>query len=180
MHSAIFNSAIFNSAIFTIGYGGRVAQELIAQLQRERVQFLVDVRSVPYSRYQPEFCRNTLSQIMARKELRYVYMGDVLGGRPSDADCYTEGHLDCAKRRAQRSFQEGLARLKHAWRQELRLCLLCAEAQPQRCHRTRLLGVALAECGIEVLHLMPQGGVRSQTELIRECTGGQESLFRAP
>jgi hypothetical protein len=109
--------------------------------------------------------------------MKYVFMGAQLGGRPKDDDCYTNGKVDYSKCREKDFLKKGIARLLDAYKQGLRLCILCSEGQPKKCHRTKLLGVVLEENGINVQHLLPDGRVTSQAEVIRELTGGQESLF---
>jgi len=163
--------------IFTIGYDGRLASGVIDQLKRAKIQFVVDVRSAPYSRYQPEFSREQLERYLARHEMRYVFMGDQLGGRPQADDCYTDGKVDYSRCREKDFFKRGIARLLDACDQNLRVCILCSEGEPKKCHRTKLLGVALEEHGIDMHHLLPDGGVSSQADVIGQLTGGQESLF---
>ena len=163
--------------IFTIGYGSRSAPGVVEQLERAEIQFVVDVRSTPYSRHQPEFSREPLEALLARHKMRYVFMGDQLGGRPQDNDCYTEGKVDYSKCREKEFFKRGIARLLDACEQNLRVCILCSEGQPEKCHRAKLLGVVLEEHGIDVEHLLPDGGVRSQADVIRELTGRQDSFF---
>ena len=68
--------------IFTIGHGGRTLDEIVEQLRDKGVRFVVDVRSQPYSRYQPEFSRDALEKGLAGAGLRYIFMGNQLGGRP--------------------------------------------------------------------------------------------------
>ena len=76
--------------IFTIGYGGRETGDFVALLNRYEIDTLVDVRSQPYSRYAPDFCKERLSAILESQRYRAIdFMGHSLGGRPDDSDCYT-------------------------------------------------------------------------------------------
>ena len=70
--------------IFTIGYGAREIDAFIAALQQQHIEFLIDVRSRPYSRYKPDFSRDALEGHLRRAGIRYVFLGDSLGGRPAD------------------------------------------------------------------------------------------------
>src|SRR5436305_1865216 len=81
--------------IRTIGYGARSVDEFVSELAAGRAEYLVDVRSAPYSRFKPEFSRKSLAARLEREGVRYVFMGDTLGGRPDDPDCYdAEGRVD--------------------------------------------------------------------------------------
>lgn len=162
--------------VLTIGHGGQTWSSVHDRLRSANVEFLIDVRSVPYSKFQPDFTRERL-QHLARGSVRYVFMGDLLGGRPDDLECYTDGHVDYVKTRAKDFFKRGIARLLDAYSQDLTVCLLCSEAQPSQCHRTKLIGVALAAHGVQLAHLLPTGVLRSQEAVMLEITGGQEDLF---
>jgi hypothetical protein len=75
------------------------------------------------------------------------------------------------------AFRRGIERLGTAWEQGQRLALLCSESRPQDCHRSKLLGVALAEEGIEVMYLDEDGTPLTQQEVMDRLLGGQLSLF---
>lgn len=163
--------------VFTIGHGTHTREALLEHLTRSQVLYVVDVRSAPYSRFQPEFSREPLERFLNGNGVQYVFMGDLLGGRPKDEDCYTDGHVDYAKTRSKDFFIRGIARLKKAYEQGLRICLLCSEGQPSQCHRAKLVAPALVDEGIDVTHLLPDGSCRTQAEVISQVTGGQGSLF---
>ena len=164
--------------VFTIGHGGRTFDDVVAQLQESGVRFVVDVRSQPYSRYQPEFSKDTLAQRLARVGLRYIFMGDQLGGRPDDPTCYTEnGNVDYAECRSRPWFREGIQRIKTGCERGYRLALICSEGSPENCHRTALVGRELDAAGLEVVHLMPDGSSRLQSDVM---LGRDEGNLRLP
>jgi len=74
--------------IYTIGHGNRSIEEFVELLRRYEIQFLLDVRSQPYSRYVPQFSKDALEKYMKQHEIRYIFLGDALGGRPKDESCY--------------------------------------------------------------------------------------------
>lgn len=163
--------------IFTIGHGGRTFDDVVAQLNEKGIPFVVDVRSQPYSRYQPEFSRDALEKGLSAAGLRYVFMGNQLGGRPDDPSCYTEnGNVDYAQCRQRDFFQAGIARLLTAGERGYSLALLCSEGNPANCHRSGLIGEELAERGVPVLHLLPDGSHKPHSEIIRQRTKGKIPL----
>lgn len=148
--------------LLTIGYGGsRTSDEFVGLLRRHGVKYLVDVRTKPYSKFRQEFCREALEAILRRGGLVYVYMGDTLGGLPADPTCYTDGKVDYTKIRERDWFIQGLARLQNGWKSGHRMALMCAELEPERCHRSKLIGEALAACGVAVGHIDESGGIIS-------------------
>jgi uncharacterized protein (DUF488 family) len=166
--------------IYTIGYGARTVEELIGLLRRYEVEYLVDVRSQPYSSIQPVYSKGALEARLRQEGIRYVFMGDTLGGRPSDQTCYRNGKVDYELLRAKPFYQEGIERLRSALDQELTLALMCSEGKPQECHRSKLIGGTLMEAGIEVRHIDETGAVKSQQDIIDEITHGQQSMFGPP
>jgi uncharacterized protein (DUF488 family) len=166
--------------LYTIGYGSRTMEQFMAALRAYKLAYVIDVRSAPYSKFKPEFSKATLELALKRQGLRYVFMGDLLGGQPDDPDCYIEGKVDYEKVRTKAFFQAGLDRLKAAYEQRLRAALMCSEGRPEQCHRTKLIGEVLSALGIPVAHIDEDGQIRSQTEVIARLTGGQLDLFGAP
>src|SRR5688500_17675406 len=120
-------------SIITVGYGNRSLEELIAVLRNESVQYLVDVRTSPRSRFKPEFSAERLDASLKAAGIRYVFMGDSLGGRPPDPACYQDGHVVYDIVQKQPFFTAGIERLLNAIRQDLKVCLLCSEGRPTDC-----------------------------------------------
>jgi uncharacterized protein (DUF488 family) len=164
--------------IFTIGYGARDFDQFLATLQQHEIAYLIDVRSKPYSRYKPDFSRDNLEAHLRRAGIRYVYLGDALGGMPPDRDCYdADGKVDYTKIVTKHFYHDGLERLAKAYSQGLRLTLMCSEGRPELCHRSKLIGKSLQERGIAVAHIDENDRVIDQEEVGLRLTGGQPSLF---
>jgi uncharacterized protein (DUF488 family) len=166
-----------NTPIYTVGYGNRSGEELILLLQQYEIKFLIDIRSQPYSRFKPEFSREALEKHLKQYGIRYVFMGDTLGGRPTDSTCYVDGRVDYAKVRDKPFYLEGIKRLHSAWEKQERIALMCSEAKPQDCHRSKLIGNTLIEQHIDVVHIDEAGGSKTQEEINQVLTAGQLSLF---
>ncbi len=166
--------------IFTIGYGARSLDAFFAVLKAFRIGYLVDIRSAPYSRYKPEFSKNALHETATQAGLRYVYMGEALGGLPKDPTCYDEGKVlyDRVKERA--FFKEGIARLRRARDKGLRVAIMCSEGKPEQCHRTALIGQSLTDLGIAVAHIDENDKIITQEEALGRRSGGQLSLLDDP
>ncbi len=166
--------------IYTLGYGSRTFEELVALLREHGITCLVDVRSVPASRFRPEFSRPALEAALTERGLRYVYLGNALGGRPEDPDCWVDDRIDYGRVREKESYQRGIDRLRRASAQRMAVALMCSEGRPEECHRTHLIGVSLRELGIPVTHLDEEGCPRTHEEVIERLTGGQMDLFGEP
>lgn len=163
--------------IYTIGYGERTLAAFIALLQRYRIAYLVDVRTAPYSRFKPEFSKTQLVEALRQAEIKYIFMGDQLGGRPTDPACYTEGYVDYEKVAATVAYQQGLVRLRTAFIQQQRIALMCSEGRPEQCHRSKLIGESLTQQTIPIVHIDEADEEQSQASIIARLTDGQLSLF---
>ncbi len=131
--------------IYTIGHGNRSLEDFIELLQRYDITYVIDVRSQPYSRYTPHFSHSALEASLKEQHIRYVFMGDTLGGRPSDESCYHNDKPQYDIIRTKPFYLQGIARLRIVWEKQLRVALLCSEAKPQECHRSKLIGNTLIE-----------------------------------
>ncbi len=163
--------------MFTIGYGARTLDELIAALKANQVDYLIDVRTSPYSKFKPEFAKEVVQIRAERAGIRYLFMGDTLGGQPRDPDCHTDGKVDYDKVKNQPFFQAGIERLRNAVAQRCRAALMCSEGRPEQCHRSKLIGEVLAAAGIPVCHIDEDGALVSQSQVIDRLTQGQMDLF---
>ena len=166
--------------IYTIGYGSRSIEQFVEVLQRYDIAYLVDVRSAPYSRYKPEFSKAELADELQRHGIRYLFMGDTLGGQPGDENFYVNGVVDYEKIKVTQFYEDGIHRIQTAYSQQHRVALMCSEGKPEECHRSKLIGVTLTDGEIPVIHIDENDALRSQAEIIDRLTGGQLSLFGEP
>jgi uncharacterized protein (DUF488 family) len=155
--------------IYTVGYGNRSIETFIKLLTDRNIQFLIDIRSKPYSRYNQAFTKSELETILSENKIRYVFMGDTLGGRPDDASCYTpEGLVSYEAVEGKSFYQSGIARLKEA--AEYPVALMCSELRPEDCHRSKLIGETLGKQDVNVLHIDEAGFDKTQAEVIKNAT----------
>ena len=166
--------------IHTIGYGGRPIGDFIAILKSFDIALLVDVRSQPYSRYAPDYRRENLERELGAANIAYRWMGAALGGRPVQAACYVDGHVDFDRVREAEFFRTGLAKLRALAVETSPLTIMCAEKKPESCHRMRLVGTALDAAGVAVIHIDGVGEARPHAEVAAAAAGPQLDLFAKP
>lgn len=161
------------NTLYTIGHGSRKIKDFFALLQLYKVQFLVDVRSQPYSKFNPQFNQNELKIFLEGHGVKYVFMGDSLGGRPSDKSCYDkEGKVDYEAVKSKHFFVEGIQRLKIAADKEINVVLMCSESKPCECHRSKLIGRVLSDDNIILKHIDEKGKIKDQATVINELNKG--------
>ena len=149
-----------HSNVLTIGHSNHAVADFLALLRRHAVTAVADVRSAPYSRFNPQFSREALRHALTEAGIAYVYLGRELGGRSDDPACYQEGRIRYDRVAATRNFKDGLRRLEAGIR-EHRVALMCAEKEPLHCHRTLLVAQALDARGVAVSHI--HAGGRSES-----------------
>ena len=147
-----------SGTVLTIGHSTHALEAFVALLQRHQVTAVADVRSAPYSRFNPQFNRDSFADALDAQGIRYVYLGDSLGGRSGDPACYEDGRIRYDRVATTESFKRGLARVVHGAAKH-RIALMCAEKEPLDCHRTLLVARALDERGVDVAHIHVGGGL---------------------
>lgn len=165
--------------IYTIGYGARPIEAFLKVLESYGVQYLLDVRSSPYSRHHPDYSQDKLKHHLARHRITYGFFGDLMGGRPEDPTCYyPTGEVDYDACRRSAPFIQGMNRLRHAYKGGYGVVLMCSEGRPEDCHRSKMIGVALDKAGLPVRHIDTAGRLRTQGEIMDIVTGGQSDMFK--
>ncbi len=142
--------------VFTIGHGDESFGDLERRMDPHRIQAIVDVRSIPYSKHAPDFVKAELEAIAAEAGLGYRWLGDHLGGRPVDPERLTDGRPDAAKITAGAHFRAGIDELLGMARTS-RVVVLCSEIDARHCHRTAWIATALEEAGAHVWHIDAEG-----------------------
>jgi uncharacterized protein (DUF488 family) len=153
-----------DASVLTIGHSTLPYEQFAALLRGSGATAIADVRSAPYSRYSPQFNRETLRDALRADGLSYVFMGDDLGGRPAGRDCFSHGVADYEKMAQRPNFQSGLERVTKGAKLH-RVALMCSEQDPLDCHRCLLLGRALAARRVGVAHILPTGKQTTQAEI---------------
>jgi uncharacterized protein (DUF488 family) len=169
--------------LFTIGHSNHPLEKFIELLRRHGVEVVVDTRSQPYSRHAPHFNRDALRTALAGAGIRYSFLGEELGGRPRGEEYYdAEGHVRYDRVAGADFFQSGIARVKRG-AAKYRLALLCAEENPEGCHRRLLIARVLSAHGFTVDHIRGDGRLEREREF--SPAGGerapvQGTLFDVP
>jgi uncharacterized protein (DUF488 family) len=152
--------------IYTIGYGNRSFDTMAFLLQRYAVNTLADVRSHPYSRHNPNFNKNVLSAKLDALRIVYVFLGQLLGGKPADPQFYTDGIIDYAKLSGAACFHSGIQQLEVLVSGGKNLAVMCSELRPEGCHRTRLVTPELIVRGYQVTHIDQNGNLLTHLQVV--------------
>ena len=164
--------------LYTIGHSSHTPEHFIGLLQQHRIEVLVDTRSAPYSRYSPHFDREALSNLVSAVKIKYLFLGDVLGGRPKDEDHYDQaGRARYAKMGKSEEFLGAIARLERG-AVDFRVALMCSEEDPAHCHRRLLVGRVLIDRGAQLLHIRGDGELQVESQV--EAASGKTLVELQP
>ena len=165
---------MLNSSLYSIGHGQKTQEELLAELKSFDIHFLVDVRTSPYSKWVPQFNQGIIESWLQQERIRYIYMGDYIGGRPQNDICYDEeGCFDYHRMAEESSFKTGLHRLIDANSKNCRVAIMCSESDPSECHRSKLIGRELYFVHqISMNHIVAINKIIRQEEIMKTLTKG--------
>lgn len=143
--------------IYTIGHSTRSLEEFVELLKAYSVGLVADVRTVPRSRHNPQFNKETLPTILKLADIRYIHLPEIGGLRHPKRDSINlawknasfRGYADYMQTK---DFTDALLKLIALARENC-LAIMCSEALPWRCHRG-LISDALVARHIKVLHII--------------------------
>jgi uncharacterized protein (DUF488 family) len=159
--------------IFSIGHSNQSIENFFALLRQYDIQVLVDVRSSPYSKYVPHFNSTALAGAAEQADIKYLFMGQELGGRPDGDEFYDPGNHVLYKRVAESSlFLKGIERLKAVGR-VAQTAMMCSEEDPTTCHRHLLIGHVLTQQDVSLLHIRGDGHLQDE----KDFTSRKEQPF---
>ncbi len=169
--------------LYTIGHSTHSIERFIELIQMHHIDAVCDVRSSPYSRYNPQFNRETLQAELKRRGIAYVFLGKELGPRSDDPGCYENGKVQYDRLAQTKLFQEGLRRVRQGMA-SYRVALMCSEKDPATCHRTILVCRRLRDKDTRIRHILEDGSIEENDASmgrLRELLKLPESdLFTSP
>ncbi len=152
--------------LFTIGHSQYTPEYFIKLLEKHSVNYVLDVRSTPYSRHAEQFNRESIHTFLDRNGIRYSYMGKYFGARPVELSLYNpKGYLDFEKVAQSERFNIGVENVILGLERGNKIALMCTEKNPIDCHRAIMVARAFDLKGIEVNHILSDGDIQTQREL---------------
>lgn len=125
-----------NIYIFTIGHSNVPLATFLKKLKEHKIEVLVDVRTIPLSRFSPHFNKMPLQRALATETIKYLFKGANLGGRAVNV-----------------GYEEAIKELTELVQQGKRVCVMCSEKYFNKCHRFTVLTPSFEERGLLVVHI---------------------------
>ncbi len=163
------------NSIYTIGHSTHSITAFLDMLGKFQIETLIDIRSVPFSQYSPQFNQSLLQNSLAASGITYVFLGNELGGRIQDASCYKNSQIPHTKTGyalylaydtiiTKNWFTAGIEKVQTI-ANEGRSAIMCSEENPEHCHRELIVGRRLKELGHGVIHIRSNRNKNKQLEL---------------
>jgi uncharacterized protein (DUF488 family) len=155
-----------DGAVFTVGHSTLPIERFVALLQTYGIERLVDIRSIPASRHNPQFNETALAESLKAEHLEYLHMRALGGLRRARKDSPNtgwrnesfRGYADYMQTEAFRNALESLIEMSR----HKRVAIMCAEAVPWRCHRS-LVADALGVRGVPSIEILSESSYRTHT-----------------
>ncbi|GHT01736.1 hypothetical protein AGMMS50276_30380 [Synergistales bacterium] len=152
--------------IYTIGYTSYEITNFIDVLKAFGIKLVVDVRSLPYSEYYPDYNKESLEKTLSRYNIFYRNYSREFGARQTAKNFFApEGYLDFEKFTKSNNFMQGFSKLVKSLEQGYTFALLCAEKNPATCHRSIMVSRVFSESGCIVRHILQNGETETQSDV---------------
>ena len=166
--------------IFTIGHSTRAIDEFIELLKTYSITLLVDIRTIPKSRYNPQYEQNALEKSLQSQDIEYAYIKNLGGLRTASKDSVNDAwrnksFRNYADHMQSAEFRQGLEELLRLTEQAT-VAIMCAEAVPWRCHRS-LVADALVARSFPVCEIISKGNVREHVLTSFAVVQGQSITY---
>ena len=139
-----------------------------------KIQLVVDVRSSPYSKYVPHFNRENINKALKENNIRYMFLGSYIGGKPKDKKFYRDGKVDYDLIAKTKHYKDGIDKIM-SLNSDADIVLMCSEEDPNSCHRHNLITQSLVKKGFEIIHIRKNGKIDKINKLDKKDF--QKTLF---
>ena len=123
--------------IYTFGHSNVPIEVFLEKLADHQIEVLVDVRTIPRSRFCPHFNQNALQTALAKRDIQYLFRGQNLGGRGLNV-----------------GYEDAIDELVGMAKKGIKMCVMCSEKDHLKCHRYTVLTPSFVEKGFEVRHIL--------------------------
>ncbi|MCG8883985.1 DUF488 domain-containing protein [Tenacibaculum finnmarkense] len=152
--------------IFTIGHSNHMIDNFYKLLDSNDINCIIDVRSTPASKYNPQYNQEPLKNYLKIKGIAYMHFKNEFGARQESSNVLNEnGQVDFELFRKTKNFKTGIERVNLGLSKGYRIALMCSESNPLECHRFSMISVYLAKMDFKISHILKDNTIISQKKL---------------
>lgn len=153
--------------LYTVGHSNQSQEDFLAQVQKYHINCIVDVRSIPVSKYAPQFNQDNIKVFLEHHKIHYLHFGNEFGARRTDC-IDNSGQVNFELAIKTPAFRRGVERIQQGLQRGFHVALMCSEANPLECHRFSLISRFFHEHGLDVCHILKDGSVATHSAMERE------------
>ena len=158
--------------LYSIGHSNQPLEDFLGLLKMYGINCIVDVRSVPASKYSPQFNQENLKWFLKGHGVHYLFFGEEFGARRTDCIDEKVGQVNFEWAVETPNFKQGVVRLMNGLTKGFNIALMCSEADPLECHRFSLVSRYFYDNGLDVQHILKDGNSVSHAKLEKEMIEG--------
>jgi uncharacterized protein (DUF488 family) len=155
-----------NNFVFTIGHSNHDITAFVNLLLANKIELLIDVRSTPYSKIYPHFNMSPLEVSLTNSSIKYIFLGNSLGGRSNSISDYSEGRVMYDRLAQKEEYISSINELISI-SAKYKTVLMCSEKEPLECHRALLISKSIEMHNVKIFHIHRDGHIESQSEAIQ-------------
>ena len=152
------------NTLYSVGHSNQTLEEFLALIMVYGINCIVDVRSVPASKYSPQFNQENLKGFLLINNVQYLHFGAEFGARRTDS-IGENGQVDFELAAKTPSFTTGVLRILRGQERGYRIAFMCSEADPLECHRFALVSRYFYDTGVDVQHILKDAKLASHESL---------------
>lgn len=157
-----------NNIIYTIGHSNHSIEKFIDLLQQHKIETVIELRSVPKSKYSDHFNKPNLNYELSRNGIEYIDLGKYLGGRPNDKSVLNiENKIEEDLIEKKDWYIDSIKRLIELSKQS-KIVIMCSEENPAMCHRGYIITHTLLKKNIQVFHIRKDGRKQKANRIPRQ------------
>lgn len=159
----------YSRKLYTVGHSNHEIDYFIELLKFADINCVIDVRSTPASKFNPQYNLEPLKASLNRVGITYMHFGDEFGARHRNPELWdNEGIVDFQKVQKSRAFQDGIERVDIGLSKGFKIALMCSEGNPLECHRFSMISSYLVDDEFEVIHILKNKTLATHNQLIKK------------
>jgi uncharacterized protein (DUF488 family) len=155
--------------VYTVGHSKHTIAYFVELIKSQKINCVVDVRSVAASRYNPQFNKAFLHNFLQNQGITYLHFDKEFGARQADPSVLDEDNkVNFEKFRETSAFKNGVNRLEQGIEKGFTIALMCSEADPMDCHRFVMITAGLKQFGFTINHILKDKTIMTNADLEAE------------
>lgn len=156
-----------SNTLYSVGHSNQTQEEFLALIMVYGINCIVDVRSMPASKFSPQFNQEHIRSFLLANNVQYLHFGEEFGARRTDS-IDENGQVNFEMAAKTPAFMSGALRILRGMERGYNIAFMCSEADPLECHRFALVSRYFHDTGVNVQHILKDAKLASHEALEKE------------